>query len=471
MGAVARIAFCGLWVGLAFLWGCDDDSTSSRNRPPAVMITSDTPASIYFDQTIEFSWEGYDPDGNLSGYYAGLDDNLNFTSETSTSYGNFDQGTSHTFQLFAVDRDGARSDTSIRHFEVLTGAQNIPPDVNILSGPPDSIFASDLATFTWQGTDPDGNLAGYYAGLDDNLNWTTDTTASFSRFNPGSSYLFKVVAKDSSEAYSDTAKWDFAIYSASVEVDLDVYGEGLIDSDGDGFWSQFNVLWQPVLTSGASVDLRLIIGIIPVLGGAEVLDSTDLVTRNVGQDDTLSFTLPLMTKDTYNIRVELHGADGTILQYIPYNSIPSLTGVKLEDVEGFFAWFDDAWTANGVDELPAGNPDGFFESIELWWDADAHPDAVLVKVVVRERNAAGIVTNVWPFYTYEIEGLGNQDAQSFIITAGSTLDVYDYRLELLDTEDNLLDALDYGEDPDITGIKLGSPGSFNQRNTARIANR
>jgi len=56
------------------------------------------------------------------------------------------------------------------------------------------------------------------------------------------------------------------------------------------------------------VDLRLIIGIIPVLGGAEVLDSTDLVTRNVGQDDTLSFTLPLMTKDTYNIRVELHGA-------------------------------------------------------------------------------------------------------------------------------------------------------------------
>jgi len=54
---------------------------------------------------------------------------------------------------------------------------------------------------------------------------------------------------------------------------------------------------------------------------------------------------------------------------------------------------------------------------------------------------------------------------------GSTLDVYDYRLELLDTEDNLLDALDYGEDPDITGIQLGSPGSFNQRNSARITSK
>lgn len=470
MHALTRIALPCL-VFLHLIVGCNDDGTSSQNRPPSVLIASITPSSIYFNETIDFAWQGFDPDGNLSGYYVGLDGEFAFTSDTSASYSGFNMGDSHVFLLFAIDQEGARSDTVLRPFSIYPGPPNVPPEVSIVAGPEDSISASDLATFIWQGSDPDGSLSGYFAGLNGNLTWTTDTTATYSGFNPGSSYSFAVVAKDSANALSDTAEWAFAIYTVPVEITLAVYGEGLIDSDGDGFWSQFNVRWQPVITSGSSIDIRLIAGITPSSGGAsELLDSTDLVSCDPGDNDTLAFTLPFMTKDYYDVRIELHGADGTIYEYIPYDSIPSLTGVPLEDVEGFFAWFDDAWTDNAVDSLPSDSADGYYESIELWWDADANPEPGLVKVVVRERNSAGIVTNIWPSYTYEIEGLTNEDAQGFIITAGTTLDRYDYRLELLDADNNLLDVLDYGEDPDITDIPLGSPGGLGAHNAARTIN-
>lgn len=342
--------------------------------------------------------------------------------------------------------------------------ENHAPDITIASGPADSINASDAADFTWRGTDQDGNLAGYYAGLDGNFIWTTDTTASYSNFNAGESHLFRVVAEDSADALSDTAEWAFGIYALLPDVILTAYGEGITDEDADGFWIQFNVRLIPQVMTGSALNLRLIIGLQPTYGGSEIIDSTDLVTRSPGQDDTLTYTLPTVTKNYYDVRLELHGADGSMLVDIPYDSIGSLTQIGLEDLDGFFAWFDDAWTANAVDTLPGGNPDGYYESIDLWWDVDAYPDAGFVKVVVYERSSVedSLVTDHYFYGTtlHEIEGFGGEDAFGIKITAGLTFDEYDYRLELRDQEDMLIDVIDYGDDPDLMDIPLGRPGSL-----------
>jgi len=147
------------------------------------------------------------------------------------------------------------------------------------------------------------------------------------------------------------------------------------------------------------------------------------------------------------------------LQEVDYGTVSSLTQIGLEPYDGFFAWFDDAWTDNGVDE----NQDNYFESIELWWDADADPDAGWVKVVVYERDSSGSERQIWEHYAYEIEGLGSDDAAGILITAGTTFDTYDYRLDLLTPDNELLDRLDYGEDPDLMDIPLGDPGDANVR--------
>lgn len=343
---------------------------------------------------------------------------------------------------------------------------NHPPEVTIVSGPADSIQASDAATFAWQGSDQDGNLAGYLAGLDGNLVWTTETTATYSGgFTPGSSHLFQVAAQDSDDARSDTADWAFAIYTIPPELILNAYGEGINDDDGDGFWSQFLVRWSPQITTGSSVDIRLLVGIQPTYGGgAEVTDSSEVITRNPGENDSLDFEIPILAKSYYDIRLELHGADGSSLLEIPYDSISSLTQVGLEELEGFNAWFDDAWIANEIDTLP---PTGYYESIDLWWDVDALPDDGWVRVTVYERNSAGEERWLWQSDPTEISGQSNLDAFGIHITAGSTFGEYDYRLILLTHPEGMqIDEINYGEDDDLMDIPLGQSGGSHQNPTA-----
>ncbi|MFH1862221.1 MAG: hypothetical protein ABH878_05350, partial [bacterium] len=149
-----------------------------------------------------------------------------------------------------------------------------PPTVTITTGPADTINYSDTAVFTWAGDDPDQDLAGYYAGLDGNLTWTTDTTASYSGFTQGTSHVFLLVAKDAANALSDTADWTFAVYPVIPAVSLTTFGQGINDDDSDGFWSQFAVRWQPTV-SGAPISLRLVVSAIPSYGsGSEWSDST-----------------------------------------------------------------------------------------------------------------------------------------------------------------------------------------------------
>lgn len=338
------------------------------------------------------------------------------------------------------------------------------PTVEIIQHPPAAISPSDHAAFVWQGADQDGDLAGYFIKLDGAFQATGETTITYTNLSPGSAYTFEVFAVDSTGLHSDTASWSFQVSALSPELTLAIFGQGVTDADADGFWTQFNVKWSPQVSTGSALDVRLLVGIKPTYGsGSEILDSTALVTRNPGDDDTLTYTLPPMTKNYYDIRAELHGANGSVLLAIPYDSITSLTEIGLEDLDGFHAWFDDAWTANAVDTIP---PIGYCESIEIWWDVDAYPDDGRVKVVVYERNSLNVESNFFESQLYEVSGFGGDDAFGLQITAGTTLGIYDYRLKLLDQFNNLLDEITYGEDPDLMDIPLGQTGGLIATNNA-----
>ncbi len=340
---------------------------------------------------------------------------------------------------------------------------NQPPTVTITSSTPDSIYFNDSIEFTWQGDDSDGSIDKYFAGLDGVLIETTQTSAQYSGFNMGEDHTFSVYAVDNDGAESSEETVDFAVYPYAPEIQLLAYGEGVTDDDNDGYWTEFNVRWAPDVPTGSAVDLRLVVMIRPSYGSsAEIADSSDLITRNPGDEDTLTFTLPIISKDMYDLKVELHNVSGDNLQTIDYEAETSLTQIGLEQFDGFNAWFDDAWTDNAVDV----NGDDYYESIEVWWDADASLDRGSVKVNIYERDSTGAERYLNEYWLYEVEGTGDQDAKSFNIIAGITFDDYDYRLVLLDEDDNLLDELDYGEDPDLMDIPLGNSGSLHTQTQA-----
>jgi hypothetical protein len=238
---------------------------------------------------------------------------------------------------------------------------------------------------------------------------------------------------------------------------MSIAGQGLVDADNDMMWTQFRINWSPVVDLNAqTVGLRLLVGVRPVTGGPETLDSTELINRSPGEDDTLYFILPSFTRNYYDMRAELHKADGTTLINIPYDSILSLRDQGLEDIDGYYAWFASVDTSNGVDTLV---PFGYNESIDIWVDIDEYGDPANIRLVLYERTSAeeliGQEHVMSPDLFRIIEGIGPQDQIGWHLTALSAPDVYDYRLELHDHFTNqLLAQVNYGN-PALTNIPLG----------------
>ncbi|PKP59793.1 hypothetical protein CVT91_06160 [Candidatus Atribacteria bacterium HGW-Atribacteria-1] len=89
------------------------------------------------------------------------------------------------------------------------------PIVQITSGPSGTIDYNDV-TFTWIGDDPDGEIAGYYYGLDDPApdTWTTETSHTFNSVSEGN-HTFYVQAKDDEGATSPVISRSFT-YAPTV---------------------------------------------------------------------------------------------------------------------------------------------------------------------------------------------------------------------------------------------------------------
>jgi hypothetical protein len=343
---------------------------------------------------------------------------------------------------------------------------NQAPTIILVTHPASTIHTSDNAVFTWRGSDPENSLASFYIdAMTGVFTATTDTTATYTNLPEGANYTFRAFATDQEGLHSDTVSWTFSVVATPLVV-MGIAGQGLVDEDQDLMWTQFRINWSPVVDLNAqTVGLRLLVGVRPSAGGPETLDSTDLISRSPGEDDTLYYMLPTFTRNYYDMRAELHKADGTLLINIPYDSITSLKDVGLEDIDGFSAWFASVDTSNGIDTLA---PLGYYESIDIWVDIDEYGDPANIRLTLFERTSAeeqiGQEHVMSPDLLSIIQGIGPQDKLGWTITALSAPDVYDYRLELHDHFTNeLLAQVNYGE-PALTNIPLGINISSQHRN-------
>jgi hypothetical protein len=337
---------------------------------------------------------------------------------------------------------------------------NQSPTIILVSHPGAAIQVGDPAVFLWRGQDAENELSAYYVdAMAGSFTATSDTTATYTSIPEGTNYTFRVFATDADGAHSDTVAWTFSVISNPLVV-MGIAGQGLVDDDGDGFWTQFRLNWSPVVDlNSATTAMRLLVGVQLQNGGPETLDSSDLVNRSPGEDDTLYFTLPnTFTKNIYRMRAELHDASSqNLITPIPYGAISSMNNVHLEDIDGTIVWIADADTSNGVDALA---PFGHYESIEIWVNADAYGDEADVRLVLYERTSMEETLGQEHIMSQDlygqIEGIGTEDMLGWHLTALSAPDVYDYRIELRDHFTNeLLDQMNYGENPQLMNVPLG----------------
>ncbi len=173
------------------------------NQAPTVSITSGPNGNIN-QNSATFTFSGTDADGQIAGYYYGLDNaNPNtFTNANSFTWSNLSAG-QHTFYIKSVDNSNAFSAIVNRTFTyVIPPPPNQVPTVSITSGP-NGVINQNSATFTFNGIDSDGLVTGYYYGLDlPNPNtFTVNNQFIWSNLIAGQ-HTFYVLAQDDDGASS-----------------------------------------------------------------------------------------------------------------------------------------------------------------------------------------------------------------------------------------------------------------------------
>jgi hypothetical protein len=442
MRVVTRCAYLLLIVAALIVMGCSKNSTNPPLPPPpdthapVVSLSTAPEDTILYHESAIFSWSGSDPDGNLSHYMVGLNGNfVNLAGNTTATFNaELQPLTGYTFKVFAVDLTDLHSDTISYTFFV----NHLRPLVTLISTPQPYIHTSISPAFSWQGSAPNSVITGYYIGFHGNLSWTTETSVTYGPMPAQNNIRFQVLAENYEGLQSDTVSFLFNVVTNTIV--LAAEGQGLVDADNDGFWTKFNVRWIPWVTVlNNPMTVRMVYGIRPAFSpGIEILDSTELVTRQYGQMEFLHDTLPVFPHGYYDIRAELHGTDGSTLWTIPYNTVVSLNNVGLEDIDEAYVWITSVDTANRVD-LEA--PFGYYESIDLLVDVDSYGDPVHVRIILYERTSAEQLNDqehILSDYTTTIEGTGYELNGWHIIAQTAQMDVYDYRIEVRDQYSNAL---------------------------------
>jgi len=195
------------------------------NQTPTVEITDGPTGTIDYND-VTFIWSGSDSDGEVSGYYYGLDNASPdiWTTETTHTFNDVSEGT-HIFYVQAKDNQGATSSVVNQTF-TYAPVVNQPPTVEITDGPTGTIDYNDV-TFTWSGSDSDGEVSGYYYGLDNASPdiWTTETTHTFNDVSEGN-HTFYVQAKDNDGATSSAASRSFTYTDARTGYAIIAAGSG-----------------------------------------------------------------------------------------------------------------------------------------------------------------------------------------------------------------------------------------------------
>jgi PKD repeat protein len=217
------------------------------NQPPTVTIT--TPSGVQLGNipinyslsdiesdtcsiVVEYSTDGGENWQNATMGWAG--DGL---TELSSS----PSGTAHMFLWNSrednIAPDGQEDNIKIRitpsdfhtgnpaetaSFSIDNSIENTPPTVTITSGPEEgeTVYTNQV-TFTWDGSDTDGTVIGYYYSFDrDPPNiWMTETSVTSGVLSLGE-HTFRVIAVDDRYDFSATASRTFTVAPGVIEANF-----------------------------------------------------------------------------------------------------------------------------------------------------------------------------------------------------------------------------------------------------------
>ncbi len=145
-----------------------------QNQPPNTFLSLFPDSTISPQRTrIRITWWGDDPDGLVTGFRFSFDStNWTYTTKNDSTFQLAISGNDSTFHFWvaAVDDKGMIDPTpASNRYPVF----NSPPSVIFNAGAkiPDTTFT--IASFSWTGTDPDGDntIKYYYWALNDTLTW------------------------------------------------------------------------------------------------------------------------------------------------------------------------------------------------------------------------------------------------------------------------------------------------------------
>lgn len=197
-------------------YSCTELPTGNITNQPPNTFLSLFPDSVISPQKtqITITWWGDDPDGLVHGYRISFDStSWEFTTKNDSTFQLIIEGADSTFRFWvaAVDDKGLIDPTPASN---LYPVINSPPEVVFNAGTeiPDTTFT--IATFSWSGSDPDGNnsIRYYLWALNDTTNWhytsgsaTSITLRQDSGLIVNSNNKFYLKAQDIAGAFSNIA--------------------------------------------------------------------------------------------------------------------------------------------------------------------------------------------------------------------------------------------------------------------------
>ncbi len=166
--AMLCILLLGCCILVTALPGCSksDPSGVVNNIPPETQLSFAPDAGDTVSYQVRMNWFGWDPDGEVTHFmtmwdslewvYTVATDSVFVVSTDDTAGGPNQSYGYHTFSVKAVDNRGDEDPTPA---SVSFTAENVFPDTEILSGP--TSIGEPFVTFEWEGSDTDGEIAGF----------------------------------------------------------------------------------------------------------------------------------------------------------------------------------------------------------------------------------------------------------------------------------------------------------------------
>ena len=223
-----------LMIGCA---GNDDNEIPAQNEPPgSFSLTTIADNAAEVDLLPSFSWTAsIDPDGDQVKYNLYIDtnpnpitlvkENLNTTTVTLTS--SLISQTNYYWKVVAKDGKGGETASTVFSFTTLVTANQAPGSFTLLTSEDEGTGVDLSPTFTWEtAIDPDDDPVFYELYMDQNPDPTTLIEANLSttsfrysqRLPLLNTYYWKVIAKDSKGAQTESAVFSFTTRNLNLAV-------------------------------------------------------------------------------------------------------------------------------------------------------------------------------------------------------------------------------------------------------------